>query len=95
MALKEVCNFNKYSDDTAIIGCLSDQSSFVSYLDEIDALNKWCGDFCLTLNVCKTREMILDLRKGHNHEPATINGDKMEIVNKFKYMGTIIDSKLS
>ena len=57
------------ADDTAIVGCLSDQS----YFDEIDILNKWFGDFFLTLNVCKTKEIILDFRKGHNHEPATIH----------------------
>ena len=71
------------------------QSSFVSYVDDIDTLKKWCGDFCLTLNVCETKEMILDFRKGHNHEPVITNGDKVEIVNKFKYRGTIIDNKLT
>ena len=43
VALKQVCNFIKYVDNTAIVGCLSDQSSFVSHLDEIDAFIKWCG----------------------------------------------------
>ena len=71
------------ADDTAIAVCLSDQSFFVSYLDEIDTFRKWCGDFCFTMNVCKTKEMILDFRKGHNHEPGTINGKNVEFLTNY------------
>jgi len=38
----------------------------------------------LALNVCKTKEMILDFQKGQNREPAIMNGEKVEIVKKFK-----------
>ena len=47
VALKEVCKFIKYADDTAIVGCLSNQLCVVSYLNEIDAFKKCLGHFWL------------------------------------------------
>ena len=57
---------------------------------------KWCDDNYLQLNPSKTKEIIVDFRFAtHQHEPVKINGESIEIVPKFKYLGTTIDNKLT
>ena len=55
----------------------------------------WCDNNNLQLNASKTREMIVDLRKRKTPlAPIIINGDSIERVDCFKFLGTIISSDL-
>lgn len=57
--------------------------------------NDWCKRSFLNINVSKTKELIIDFRKQSPSLPLTIiNGQPIEIVKEYKYLGTIIDSKL-
>ena len=48
------------------------------------------------LNTSKTKEIILDFgKKAANQRPVAIKGDPIEVAEDYKYLGTIIDSKLS
>ena len=49
------------------------------------------------LNVRKTKEMVVDFRAGrHDAVPdLSIDGEKVERVDEYKYLGTILDNKLS
>jgi hypothetical protein len=48
------------------------------------------------LNTSKTKEIVIDFRKGINHHnPITIKGDNIQMVDEYKYLGTITDAKLS
>ena len=50
----------------------------------------------LVLNIEKTKEMIIDFRKASNQsEPIVINEKQVERVNSFKYLGVVIDSKMT
>ena len=50
---------------------------------------------CLELNVVQTTELVIDFRSGvHQATPGNINGQHIEIVHSYKYLGTIIDDKL-
>ena len=51
----------------------------------------------LELNIAKTKEMIIDFRKKQCCEPVKtiIHSQEVEIVTKYKYLGTIFDDKLS
>lgn len=51
-------------------------------------LTMWCKVTNLTLNTTKTKEFVMDLRK-HKLDPAPliINGDCMERIQSFKYLG--------
>ena len=54
-----------------------------------------CVANCLKLNVIKTMELIIDFRSGvHHPTPVNINGQHIEIVHSYKYLGTTIDDKL-
>ncbi len=52
----------KFADDTVVLGLISNNDE-TAYLDEIERLTSWCQDNCLSLNVSKTKELIVDFRK--------------------------------
>ena len=55
----------------------------------------WCQENNLTLNVNKTNEMIVDLRKQQReHPPFHINGTVVEKVESFNFLDVHITDKL-
>jgi hypothetical protein len=85
----------KYADDTAIIG-LVEEDNDIEYMECIKFVGKWCKDNFLDLNVQKTKEVIFDFRKNSAHkQPVRIDSECIEVVNEYKYLGVLIDNKLS
>ncbi len=68
-----------------------------AYLDEVERLTSWCQDNCLSLNVSKTKELIVDFRKRHllPYTPLMISGTPVERVSSFKYLGVNISEDLT
>ena len=55
----------------------------------------WCDDNFLDLNVSKTKEMFVDFRQASNgHIVSKIHGEDVQTVDKYKYLGTVFDSRL-
>ena len=90
----ENCLLLKYADDTVIIGNIR-QSDETLYRATVSRFVSWCEENYLHLNVCKTKEMIVGFGKGQTYDDIHINGQKVETVNKYKYLGTIIDDRLT
>jgi hypothetical protein len=56
----------------------------------------WCQVNNLSLNVSKTKEMIVDYRKIRAYDaPILINGAVVEQVESFEFLGVHITNKLS
>ncbi|XP_058254652.1 uncharacterized protein LOC131359093 [Hemibagrus wyckioides] len=54
----------------------------------------WCDFNHLHLNTTKTRDMVGDFRRPRPQpEPVTINGDCVEFVKTYKYLGVQLDDK--
>ena len=82
--------FIKYSDDTAIVDL---SNSIPHYIAEVERLTTWHKDNFLDLNVTKAKEL-LDLRKQPPvASPIKIGGEIVERVEKYKYLGIILDNK--
>ena len=91
---QDYCKLIKFADDVALIGLLNDDET--SYRAEIDNFHSWCSVNSLILNTKKTKEMVFDFRKDPAPlTPVTMNNAPIEIVQEYKYLGTIIDSKLT
>ena len=60
------------------------------------ALTSWCKESNLSLNVSKTKEVIVDFRRGKRttHVPLMIEGTPVEIVDSYKYLGVHITKNL-
>ena len=96
------CNLNlidvfnvKYADDTVIVGLITNDDE-TKYRQCVDEFVNWCHASFLQLNTKKTKVIIFDFRaKGGTHQQTLVNGDPIEIVDEYKYLGTVIDRKLS
>ncbi|KAI4898940.1 hypothetical protein NFI96_027131 [Prochilodus magdalenae] len=74
------CHIVKFADDSAVVGCItnSDESG---YRQEVEHLEGWCRKNNLCINVKKTKEMIVDFRRGrHAHLPLHVGGSAVEVV---------------
>ena len=71
-------------------------SVHTAYREEVRDLAVWCQDNNLSLNVNKTKEMIVDYRKKRTeHTPILIDGAVVEQVESFKFLGVHITNKLT
>ncbi|KAM9781037.1 uncharacterized protein ACBT44_022394 isoform 2-T4 [Syngnathus typhle] len=83
----------KFADDTTLVGLIT-KGDETQYKLEVDPLTTWCRDNNLLLNVDKTKEIVVDFRKGHTqHLPLTIDGAVVERVSSF--LGVHISEDLS
>ena len=84
--------FVRFSDDTAMLALLNDFASYQSYLSSVVRFSSWCSNNFLHLNVSKTKEMCIDFRRNRTViSPIVINGEPVEQVDSFKYLGVILD----
>ena len=90
------CPLVRYADDTSLSGLISNNDES-SYRSAITSFVNWCDQNYLLLNVSKTKEMVVDFRKGNKteHQPVFIKGGTVEIVPEYKYLGVVFDENLS
>eukprot|EP00061_Rhincodon_typus_P011019 g35720.t1 len=85
----------KFTDDTTVVGQIpnNDESK---YRREIGGLVTRCNENNLSLNVGKTKEVIIDLRKkGGEHASIYVNGTEVERVKSIKFLRVTITNNLS
>ncbi len=59
-------------------------------------LTKWCQENHLSLNIDKTKELVVDYRRqSREHTPITIDKTPVERVNRFKFLGVHITEDLT
>lgn len=85
------CQLFKYADDTALVSlCINDDNM---YRREVERFHKWCKENYLELNVKKTKEMVIDFSTlPVAQQPLYINGELVDTVKEYKYLGTVIDN---
>ena len=75
---------------TVLIGLISDDDSS-KYVDEINTFATYCKTNFLELNVKKTKEMIIDLRKSKAlPDPIITNDHTVERVSTYEYLGVMM-----
>ena len=74
---------------TTVVGLITDNDE--KAYREVRDLTRWCKDTNLSLNVPKTKEMIVDYRKRRTkHAPILIDRAGVEQVESFKFLGVHI-----
>lgn len=96
-AISSSYTYFKYADDIALVGFLkSDNSSVSGFQRELQGFTHWCSENFLEINVKKTKEMVINFSKNKITVPSSeINGELVERVATYKYLGVEIDSKLT
>ncbi len=80
----------KFADDTTVIGLITDNDE-MAYREEVSTLTKWCQENHLSLNIDKTKELVVDYRRqSTEHAPITIDKTPVERVNSLKFLGVHI-----
>ncbi len=68
----------KFADDTTVIGLITDNDE-TAYREEVSTLTKWCQENHLSLNIDKTKELVVDYRRqSRKHTPITIDKTPVE-----------------
>ncbi len=79
----------KFADDTTVIGLITDNDE-MAYREEVSTLTKWCQKNHLSLNIDKTKALVVDYRRqSREHTPISI--DK----SSFKFLGVHITEDLT
>ncbi len=77
----------KFADDTTVVGLITDNDE-TAYREEVHALTRWCQEKHLSLNINKTKELVVDFRRQkREHTPIIIDGTPVERVSSFKFLG--------
>lgn len=85
----------KFADNTSVVGLITKNNETV-YCSEVEELVRWCENNNLILNISKTKELVVDFRKKATPLlPLSINGEVVERVTSFKFLGTTIHQSLS
>ncbi len=77
------------------IGLITDNDE-TAYRAEVSTVTKWCQENHLSLNIDKTKELVVDFRRqSREHTPITIDKTPVERVNSFKFLGVHITEDLT
>ena len=94
VAMHDYNTIIKISDETTVVGLIIDGDES-AYGEEVRDLAMWCQDNNLSLNVCKTKELIVAYRrKRGEHTLIHINRVVVEWVKSFKFFGIHISKEL-
>ncbi len=86
----------KFADDTTVVGLISNNDE-MHYREKVAQLVEWCGANNLSLNVEKTKEVVLDFRRRNSidHPPLTIDSSTVERASSTKFLGVHITEDLT
>lgn len=93
--LKDV-TINLFADDTLLYISGKNIEEITNKMNgELKCIVDWLNSNKLKLNVKKTKCMLINNKSGFNDVDVLIDGEKIEKVNNFKYLGIMIDRKLT
>ncbi|KAI4883935.1 hypothetical protein NFI96_030564, partial [Prochilodus magdalenae] len=85
----------KFADKTTVVGLIS-KNDESAYREVVQRLTDWCRTNNLSLNVDKTKEMVVDFRRTRrDHSPLHIDGSTVEIVKSTKFLGVHLAEDLT
>ena len=97
-SVTKTCKVIIYADDTAIIYSDRQKEQIEKHLnDDMAIVKTWLDENKLTLNVKKTKNMLIGNKKLLNeaeHLDIRLDMDSIEHVEEFNYLGVWLDSSL-
>ena len=87
-----------YADDTAMIAVSRKPTLFVSYLKSyLNDLQRWLSEWKIAISVSKSTAIIFARagRRFIQRRPVTLFGEPMEWVDRTRYVGVTLDTRLT
>ncbi|KAK3569656.1 hypothetical protein QTP86_002645 [Hemibagrus guttatus] len=85
----------KFAGDTTVVGLIS-KNNESAYREEVQRLTAWCKANNLSLNIEKTKNMVVDFRRAQSdHSPLDINGSNVEIAKSTKFLNVHLAEDLT
>ncbi|KAK3508494.1 hypothetical protein QTP70_031356, partial [Hemibagrus guttatus] len=77
----------KFAVEPTVVGLIS-KNDESAYREEVQRLTAWCKANNLSLNMEKTKEMVVDFRRAQSdHSSLDIDGSNVEIIKSTKFLG--------
>ncbi|KAK3574870.1 hypothetical protein QTP86_018337 [Hemibagrus guttatus] len=78
---------HKFADDTTVVDLIR-KNNESAYREEVKRLTAWCTANNLSLNVEKTKAMVVDFRRAQSdHSRLNIDGSNVEIIKSTRFLG--------
>ena len=95
----QYCKIHMFADDTLIyFAGTSEQEVVTRVNDELRIVNQWLSSNSLSVNVAKTKCMVMGrsgfIERVESSHSVSLMGSALDWVTKFKYFGVIIDNRL-
>lgn len=85
-----------FADDTNLLCCGENLEKLLDTMEkEVSRMKIWFDENKLTLNLSKTKFIIFGNRSTDTDKKLMINGIELERVSEIKFLGVVIDNKLS
>ena len=85
-----------FADDTNLLCCGENLEKLLDTMEkEMSRMKIWFDENKLTLNLSKTKFIIFGNRLTDTDKKLMINGIELERVSEIKFLGVVIDNKLS
>lgn len=87
------CRF--FADDCIVYHNIQSPHDQTAIQDYLNAIDNWCQSWRMNLNASKCTQMMITRKKAPSICTYKINNVAIRTVDKFKYLGVVIDSKLT
>ncbi len=87
----------KFADDTMVVGLITDDDES-AYREEVHTLTNWCHNNNLSLNISKTKELVVDFRRRtsvhlphHHRQDSSGAGQQLQVTWRSHHRGSHLD----
>ena len=84
-----------FADDLLLFKPITNASDYVAFQNDINAVSNWSKQNHLTLNVSKTKFMLISRSRQKSHPSLLLDSSPLEQVSHFKYLGVWISDDLT
>lgn len=84
-----------FADDCVIYRTITSSADHVALQSDLDLVSSWCNKWLMSLNTTKCKIMSISRKNSLSSFSYKINNIEVSRTTSYKYLGVIIDSKLS
>ena len=85
-----------YADDILLYNTISEACDFSCLQEDVNRIDFWSSSNPMTFNVSKCKQMLLSRKRNPTTPtPMLLNGEPLEVVNSYKYLGFVIPLTLA